>query len=114
MGPPGAGKGTQAERFAPDHGIPKTSTGDILREAVQDGTALGKQVDALMRSGKLVSDDLIIGIVRDRLSKPDTTRGFVLDGFPRTVPQADALDALLADRGPLIVVEFQVRDEELV
>src|SRR5688572_24245261 len=100
MGPPGAGKGTQAERFARDHGIPKISTGDILREAVQDGSALGQQVSALMNSGRLVGDDLIIGIVKDRLSRPDTARGFVLDGFPRTVPQADALDELLTGRGP--------------
>jgi adenylate kinase len=114
MGPPGAGKGTQAERFARDHGIPKISTGDILREAVHDGTPLGQQVSALMNSGRLVGDDLIIGIVRDRLLRPDTSRGFVLDGFPRTVPQADALDELLTGRGPLIVVEFQVPDDELV
>jgi adenylate kinase len=114
MGPPGAGKGTQAERFARDHGIPKISTGDILREAVQADTPLGRQVSTLMSSGQLVSDDLIIGIVRERLSKPDTERGFVLDGFPRTVAQADALDGLLDGRGPLIVVEIQVPDEELV
>jgi adenylate kinase len=114
MGPPGAGKGTQAERFARDHGIPKISTGDILREAVHDDTPLGQQIGALMSSGQLVGDDLIIEIVRERLSRADTARGFVLDGFPRTIPQADALDALLADRGPLIVVEFHVPDEELV
>jgi len=114
MGPPGAGKGTQAERFAHDHGIPKISTGDILREAVQDGSALGQQVSALMNSGRLVGDDLIVGIVKDRLSRPDTARGFVLDGFPRTVPQANALDELLVGRGPLIVVEIQVPDDELV
>jgi adenylate kinase len=114
MGPPGAGKGTQSERFARDHGIPKISTGDILREAVNDGTPLGQQVSALMNSGRLVGDDLIIGIVKDRLQRPDTARGFVLDGFPRTVPQADALDELLTGRGPLIVVEIQVPDDELV
>jgi adenylate kinase len=114
MGPPGAGKGTQAERFAQDHGIPKISTGDILREAVHDDSPLGRQVSALMSSGQLVGDDLIVDIVKERLSKPDTERGFVLDGFPRTVAQADALDELLAGRGPLIVVEIQVPDEELV
>ena len=114
MGPPGAGKGTQAERFAREHGIPKISTGDILREAVAGGTPLGQQVKALMDRGELVGDELIIGIVNERLSRPDTARGFVLDGFPRTVPQAKALDAMLADRGPLIVVEIQVPDEELV
>ena len=114
MGPPGAGKGTQAERFALDHGIPKISTGDILREAVHAGTPLGKKVSAAMNRGELVGDDVIIGIVTDRLSRPDAARGFVLDGFPRTVPQADALDALLAGRGPLIVVEIQVPDDVLV
>jgi len=114
MGPPGAGKGTQAERFARDHGIPKISTGDILREAVQEDTPLGRQVSAVLSSGQLVNDDLIVGIVKERLSKPDTEHGFVLDGFPRTVSQAKALDELLVGRGPLIVVEIQVPDEELV
>ncbi|MGH9175770.1 MAG: adenylate kinase [Vicinamibacterales bacterium] len=114
MGPPGAGKGTQAERFAREHEIPKISTGDILRDAVAAGTDLGRQVKALMDRGDLVGDDLIIGIVKDRLSRPDAMRGFVLDGFPRTVPQARALDDILADRGPLIVVEIRVPDEELV
>lgn len=114
MGPPGAGKVTQGERFARDHGIPKISTGDILREAVQSGSELGRQVSAVMSSGQLVGDELIIGIVRERLARPDTRRGFVLDGFPRTVPQAEALDELLTDRGALIVVDIQVPDEELV
>ena len=114
IGPPGAGKGTQAERFARDHEIPKISTGDILREAVQDGTPLGKQVSASLNSGQLVSDDVIIGIVRDRLARADTKRGFVLDGFPRTVPQADALDQMLEGRGPLVVIEIKVPDDELV
>jgi adenylate kinase len=114
MGPPGAGKGTQAERFAREHGIPQISTGDILRDAVAAGTDLGRQVKALMDRGELVRDELIVRIVRDRLLRPDTTPGFVLDGFPRTVPQAVALDEILAARGPLIVVEIQVPDEELV
>lgn len=114
MGPPGAGKGTQAERFARDHGIPKISTGDILREAVAAETELGTQVKALMDRGELVNDELIIGIVRERLARPDTLRGFVLDGFPRTVPQAQALDGLLEGRGALVVIEIQVPDEELV
>lgn len=114
MGPPGAGKGTQAERFAQEHGIPKISTGDILREAVAAQTPLGLEVKSLMDRGDLVSDDLIIGIVTERLARPDAARGFVLDGFPRTVPQATALDSLLATRGPLIVIEIQVPDEELV
>ena len=114
MGPPGAGKGTQAERFAREHGIPKISTGDILREAVAAGTPLGQKAKAVMDRGNLVGDDLIVPIVRDRLSQPDAGWGFVLDGFPRTVPQATALDEMLATRGPLIVVEIQVPDEELV
>lgn len=114
MGPPGAGKGTQAERFARDHGIPKISTGDILREAVAAGTPLGLKARAVMDRGDLIGDDVIISIVRDRLQRPDASRGFVLDGFPRTVPQAHALDEILAQRGPLIVIEIQVPDDELV
>jgi adenylate kinase len=114
LGPPGAGKGTQAERFAREYGIPKISTGDILREAVQSGSELGRQVKTLMERGDLVNDGLIIGIVRERLAKPDATAGFVLDGFPRTVPQAEALDGIMAGRDPLIVVEMKVPDEELV
>src|SRR5687767_4417607 len=114
LGPPGAGKGTQAERFAREHGIPKVSTGDILREAVHSGSELGQKVKAVMERGELVGDDLIIGIVRERLSRPDAVAGFVLDGFPRTATQAKALDGILEDRGPVICVEIQVPDEELV
>jgi adenylate kinase len=114
LGPPGAGKGTQADRFAREYGLPKVSTGDILREAVQSGSDLGRQVKAVMDRGDLVSDVLITGIVRERLSRPDTARGFVLDGFPRTVPQAEALDGIMNGRDPLIVVEMKVPDEELV
>lgn len=114
LGPPGAGKGTQAERFAREHGIPKVSTGDILREAVHSGTELGQQVKAVMERGELVGDDLITGIVRERLSRPDAVAGFVLDGFPRTAKQAVALDQILSERGPVICVEIQVPDEELV
>ena len=114
LGPPGAGKGTQAERFAREHGIPKVSTGDILREAVHSGSELGREVKAVMDRGELVGDDLIIGIVRERLSRPDAIGGFVLDGFPRTAAQANALDEITAARGPVICVEIQVPDEELV
>ncbi len=114
LGPPGAGKGTQAERFAREHGIPKVSTGDILREAVHSGSDLGRQVKTVMERGELVGDDLIIGIVRERLSRPDAIAGFVLDGFPRTATQAAALDEITASRGPVICVEMQVPDEELV
>ena len=114
LGPPGAGKGTQAERFAREHGIPKISTGDILREAVHSRSPLGQQVKAVMERGELVGDELIIGIVRERLSQPDALAGFVLDGFPRTAAQAVALDEITRDRGPVICVEIQVPDEELV
>jgi len=114
LGPPGAGKGTQAERFAREHGIPKVSTGDILREAVHSGSELGRAVKAVMERGELVGDDLIIGIVRERLTRPDALAGFVLDGFPRTAAQATALDEIAASRGPVICVEIQVPDEELV
>ncbi len=114
LGPPGAGKGTQAERFAREHGLPKVSTGDILREAVHSGSELGQAVHAVMERGELVGDDLIIGIVRERLTQPDAMAGFVLDGFPRTAAQANALDEITASRGPVICVEIKVPDEELV
>jgi adenylate kinase len=114
LGAPGAGKGTQAERFATDRGIPKISTGDILREAVQAGTELGLRAKAIMDRGELVSDDVMIGIVQARLDQPDARPGFILDGFPRTVAQAQALDALMNGRSPLIVVDIDVPEAELV
>src|SRR5688572_22175233 len=114
LGAPGAGKGTQAERFARDRGIPKISTGDILREAVQTGTPIGLRAKAIMDRGELVSDDVIIGIVKDRLDRPDTAAGFILDGFPRTVAQAQALDGLMNGRSPLIVIDIDVPEKELV
>lgn len=115
LGPPGAGKGTQAERFARDQGVPRISTGEILREAVQAGTPLGCAANETMDAGRLVGDDVMIAIVRERLAQPDAQGGFVLDGFPRTVAQAAALDSLVRDRGqPLIVVEIRVPEEELV
>ena len=114
LGPPGAGKGTQAERFARSRGLARISTGDMLREAVQQGTDLGRQAKALMDAGRLVSDDVMIGIVRERLARPDAVRGFVLDGFPRTVAQAHALDEMLDDDSPLIVIDVDVPDETLV
>src|SRR5712672_712786 len=98
LGPPGAGKGTQAERFARSRGIPKISTGDILREAVQAGTEIGKRAKAVMDRGELVGDDVMIGIVRERLDRKDALGGFVLDGFPRTVAQASALDVIMSSR----------------
>jgi adenylate kinase len=114
LGPPGAGKGTQAERFARTHGIPKISTGDILREAVRSGTELGRAAKATMHAGRLVGDDVIIGIVGERLERSDTRPGFVLDGFPRTVAQATALDDLMNGRGPLVIVEMVVPEEVLL
>ena len=114
MGPPGSGKGTQAERLAHTHGIPKISTGDILREAVQIGTEMGLKTKATMDAGELVSDDVIIGIVSERLRHQDVGRGFILDGFPRTVKQALALDDIVSKMDPLIIVDIFVPDEELV
>jgi adenylate kinase len=114
LGAPGAGKGTQAERFARTRGIPKISTGEILREAVHEGTDIGRRAAATMDRGELVNDDVMIGIVRDRLDRDDARGGFVLDGFPRTVPQATALDGILKGRAPLIVVEIVVPEAELV
>ena len=114
LGPPGAGKGTQAERFARTRGIPKISTGDILREAVAAGTPLGQRAKAVMDRGELVSDDIMIGIVQERLDRDDARSGFVLDGFPRTVPQAVALDGIMAARDPLIVIDIVVPERELV
>jgi adenylate kinase len=114
FGPPGAGKGTQADRFADEHRIPKISTGDMLRKAVADGTRLGMQVREILNRGELVGDDLMISLVSERLEQPDTRKGFVLDGFPRTVPQAAALDAMVADRGRVLVVALVVHVDEVI
>lgn len=113
MGPPGAGKGTQAERFARARHVPRISTGDVLRQARLENPALERRARALMDAGCLVDDDLVIGIVRDRLAEPDAAEGFVLDGFPRTIAQAEALDSMLDDRYPLIVVDIEVPEETL-
>jgi adenylate kinase len=114
LGPPGAGKGTQAERFARTRGIPRISTGDILREAVHSRTEIGCRAKAIMDRGELVSDDVMIGIVRERLAQPDAAHGFILDGFPRTVAQASALDAIMDGRGTLVVIDIVVPEPVLV
>lgn len=116
IGPPGSGKGTQAKRLAGRFGIPHISTGDILREAVADGTELGKQADPIMKAGQLVPDDLMIGIIRERLAKPDAQKGFILDGFPRTVVQAEKLDTIVSGNGHggLRVLQLLVPDDAIV
>jgi adenylate kinase len=114
LGPPGAGKGTQAERLARSRNLPRISTGDILREAVQVGTAVGRIVRATMEAGNLVSDDVMIAIVQERLDREDARRGFILDGFPRTVVQAAALDRMVDGRGPLVVLDVVVPEDVLV
>jgi len=116
IGPPGAGKGTQAARLVERFQIPHISTGDMFRAAVQAGTPLGREAKAVMDAGKLVGDDITVGIVRERLAEPDTANGFMLDGFPRTLPQAEALEAILAESGrPLqAVVLLEVPDEVIV
>ena len=117
LGPPGAGKGTQAQRIAEKYNIPHISTGDILRAAVKEGTELGKLAKSYMDRGELVPDDVIIGIIRERLSQPDVKeRGFILDGFPRTLAQAEALNKMLDELSmPLDrVIYLNVDDEEIV
>src|SRR5919106_7073060 len=116
LGAPGAGKGTQAERFARQHGLPKISTGDILRQGLKDNLPVAMIAKAKMDRGELVDDETMVAIVRERLKKPDTGAGFVLDGFPRTVSQASALDRIVEERGtgPLIVVNIEVPEAELV
>src|SRR5471032_874946 len=114
IGPPGAGKGTQASRVALAWGVPRISTGDILRKAIESGDPLGVSFADAMACGELVRDDIMAGLVSNRLAHPDASLGFVLDGFPRTVEQAVALDALIEQRGPLAVVELTVPETELL
>jgi adenylate kinase len=116
MGPPGAGKGTQAELFHQRHGIPHVSTGDMFRQAVRDGTEIGRRAQEYMQRGDLVPDEIVDEMVRIRLSAPDTAMGFILDGYPRTLGQVEALDELLAKRkqGLDAVVSFEIREEILL
>ena len=113
LGPQGSGKGTQAKRVSADHGIPHVSTGDMFRAAIAAGTELGRQVEPILASGDLVPDELTVALIRERLSQPDAERGFVLDGFPRNLVQADELDEMLAEIGRTLdaVLFFDISDD---
>ncbi len=113
LGPPGAGKGTQARMLTEERGLIQLSTGDMLRAAVSAGTPVGKAADAVMKSGGLVSDEIVIGVISERLDQPDVKSGVIFDGFPRTLAQADALEKLLAEKGVTLdhVIEMRVDDE---
>ena len=114
LGPPGAGKGTQARQLRRKWDIPHISTGAMLREAVAAGTPLGRAVAGIMESGGLINDELITRVVTERLAQPDTKVGFLLDGFPRTIPQAESLDRIVSDRAPLIIIDIILTEAEVI
>ena len=114
LGPPGAGKGTQARQLRRRWNIPHISTGAMLRDAVAAGTPLGREVAAIMESGGLISDDVITRVVTERLAHPDTGSGFLLDGYPRTIPQAESLEAIVSGRSPLIVIDIVLSEAEVI
>lgn len=114
LGLPGAGKGTQAALYGRAHRIPQISTGDMLRQAIARRTPLGRTVEGILAQGRLVDDETIVALVRERLAQPDAGRGFLLDGFPRTIPQADALDRLVDGRGTLAVIYLEMAPEVIV
>ena len=116
LGPQGSGKGTQAKRISEEYGIPQIATGEMFRSAIAAGTEVGRQVEPILARGDLVPDELTIALIRERLAEPDAQNGFILDGFPRNLPQAEALDDLLReiDRPLSIVFEFQISDEECI